>query len=150
MTTSTPVERAQRAFMTPRGAILALLLVGVLFSSVYPIRRYFQVRSSIAQLQHEDRALDQRTQQLTKQKASLQSDAEVETIARQDLGYVRPGHPAERGSVDAFERRIRRSLRPGADLETWLFRADLERFRARCSYHQLSASSPLTPLSGPA
>jgi len=91
MTTTTPVERAQRAIMTPRGAILALLLVGVLFSSVYPIRRYFQVRSSIAQLQHEERALDQKTQQLTKQKALLQSDAEVEAIAREDLGYARPG-----------------------------------------------------------
>jgi cell division protein FtsL len=91
MTTTTPVERAQRAIMTPRGAILALLLVGVLFSSVYPIRRYFQVRSSIAQLQHEDRALDQKTQQLTKQKALLQTDAEVERIAREELGYARPG-----------------------------------------------------------
>ena len=75
MTTTTPVERAQRAIMTPRGAILALLLVGVLFSSVYPIRRYFQVRSSIAQLQHEDRVLDQRTQQLTKEKQSLQENS---------------------------------------------------------------------------
>ena len=91
MTTTTPVERAQRSFMTPRGAILALLLVGVLFSSVYPIRRYFQVRSSIAQMQHEDRALDQRTQQLTKQKALLQTDAEVERIAREELGMARPG-----------------------------------------------------------
>jgi cell division protein FtsL len=91
MTTTTPIERAQRAIMTPRGAILALLLVGVLFSSVYPIRRYFQVRSSIAQLQHENRVLDQRTQQLTKQKALLQTDAEVEQIARGELGYARPG-----------------------------------------------------------
>jgi len=91
MTTTTPVERAQRAIMTPRGAILALLLVGVLFSSVYPIRRYFQVRSSIAQLQHEERALDQKTQELTKQKALLQSDAQVEAIARGELGYARPG-----------------------------------------------------------
>ena len=91
MTTTTPVERAQRAIMTPRGAILALLLVGVLFSSVYPIRRYFQVRSSIAKLQHEDRALDLRTQQLTKQKTLLQTDGAVEAIAREELGMVRPG-----------------------------------------------------------
>ncbi|HJT38351.1 MAG TPA: septum formation initiator family protein [Actinomycetota bacterium] len=91
MTTTTPIERAQRAIMTPRGAILALLLVGVLFSSVYPIRRYFQVRSSIAQLQHEERALDQKTLQLQQQKQLLQSDAEVERIAREDLGMARPG-----------------------------------------------------------
>ena len=91
MTTTTPVDRAQRPFLTPRGAILALLLIGVLFSSVYPIRRYFQVRSSIAQLQYEERALDQRAQQLTKEKALLQSDAEVERIAREELGMARPG-----------------------------------------------------------
>ena len=91
MTTTTPVERVQRAIMTPRGAILALLLVGVLFSSVYPIRRYFAVRSSIVQLKHEERALDAETQQLTKQKALLQTDGEVERIARADLNMVRPG-----------------------------------------------------------
>jgi len=131
MTTTTPVERVQRAFMTPRGAILALLLVGVLFSSVYPIRRYFQVRSSIAQLQHEDRALDQRTQQLTKQKASLQSDAEVESIARQDLGYVRPGEvpfaiiqpsvapstPSNVGAAGLFD--AARTSKPGFFARIW-------------------------------
>src|SRR5205807_8380840 len=91
MTTTTPIERAQRAIMTPRGAILALLLVGVLFSSVYPIRRYFAFRGSIAQLKHEERALDAKTQQLTKQKAMLQTDLEVVRIARADLHRVRPG-----------------------------------------------------------
>src|SRR5207302_10377701 len=89
MTTTTPIERAQRAIMTPRGAILALLLVGVLFSSVYPIRRYFAVRGSIAQLKHEERALDAETQQLTNQKALLQTDGEVERIARADLNMLR-------------------------------------------------------------
>jgi cell division protein FtsL len=91
MTTTTPVDRTHRPFLTPRGAILALLLVGVLFSSVYPIRRYFQVRSDISQLQHQERALDQQTQQLTQQKTLLQSDAEVERIAREELGMARPG-----------------------------------------------------------
>jgi len=91
MTTASPVQRAQRAIMTPRGAILALLLVGVLFSSVYPIRRYFAVRSSITALKNEERALDQKQQQLAQQKALLQTDGEVERIAREEYGYVRPG-----------------------------------------------------------
>jgi cell division protein FtsL len=80
--------------MTPRGAILALLLIGVLFSSVYPIRRYFAVKSSITQLKSEERALDLKQQQLTQQKAYLQSDAAVEAIARRDLNMVRPGEVA--------------------------------------------------------
>ena len=84
----------QRSFMTPRGALLALLLLGVLFSSAYPIRRYFAVKSSIAQLKHEDHALDVKQQQLTQQKAYLQTDAAVEAIARSDLNMVRPGEVA--------------------------------------------------------
>src|SRR5258708_1209993 len=90
MTTTTPDARAQRSFMTPRGALLALLLLGVLFSSAYPIRRYFAVKSSIAQLKHEDHALDLKQQQLTQQKAYLQTDAAVEAVARADLNMVRP------------------------------------------------------------
>jgi cell division protein FtsL len=84
----------QRSFMTPRGAILALLLLGVLFSSVYPIRRYFAVKSSITQLKTQERALDLKQQQLTNEKAYLQTDAAVEAIARSDLNMVRPGEVA--------------------------------------------------------
>ena len=84
----------QRSWMTPRGAILALLLMGVLFSSVYPIRRYFAVKSSITQLKTEERALDLKKQQLTDQQAYLQTDAAVEAIARRDLNMVRPGEVA--------------------------------------------------------
>jgi cell division protein FtsL len=84
----------QRSWMTPRGAILALLLMGVLFSSVYPIRRYFAVKSSITQLKTQERALDLKQQQLTKEKAYLQTDAAVEAIARRDLNMVRPGEVA--------------------------------------------------------
>src|SRR5258708_34688802 len=91
MTTTTPDARAQRSFMTPRGALLALLLLGVLFSSAYPIRRYFSVKSSIAQLKNEQRALDLKQQQLTQEKAVLGTDAEVERIPREDLGHARPG-----------------------------------------------------------
>jgi len=92
MTTAAPAR--QRPFLTPRGAILALLLIGVLFSSVYPIRRYFSVRSSITHLINEERALDLKQQQLTQEKALLQTDAEVERIARADLNMVRPGEVA--------------------------------------------------------
>jgi cell division protein FtsB len=80
--------------MTPRGALLALLLMGVLFSSAYPISRYFAVKSAITQLKTEERALDLKQQQLTKQKAYLQTDAAVEALARKDLNMVRPGEVA--------------------------------------------------------
>jgi cell division protein FtsB len=81
----------KRVILTPRGAILILVLTGALFSSVYPVRRYLSVRSSIATLRTEEHALDQRAKDLRKQKALLQTDAEVERIARADLGMARPG-----------------------------------------------------------
>ena len=80
--------------VTPRGAILALLLAGVLFSSIYPIRRYFAVRTSITALRHEEHSLDQRQQDLRQQESLLQTDAEVERIARAELNMVRPGEVA--------------------------------------------------------
>jgi cell division protein FtsB len=76
--------------MTPRGAILVLLLAGVLFSSVYPIRRYFAVKHSIAQLHQEEQTLRDRQVELRKQSDLLKNDAEVERLAR-EYGYVIPG-----------------------------------------------------------
>ena len=87
---TTTQARAQRSIMTPRGAILVLLLAGVLFSSVYPVRRYFAVKHSIAQLRQEEKALQDRQAELRKQSDLLNTDAEIERLAREG-GYVRPG-----------------------------------------------------------
>jgi hypothetical protein len=65
-----------------------------MFSSIYPIRRYFTVRSEIAALHKEERALDGRITALTEQKARFSSDQEVERLARQELAMVRPGEVA--------------------------------------------------------
>lgn len=81
----------RRAMLTPQGAILVLLLGGLLFSSVYPLRRYVAVRSSIAALRTEERALDARIAELRGERDLLLSDEEVERLAREQLGMVRPG-----------------------------------------------------------
>jgi cell division protein FtsB len=87
---TTAQATAKRSIMTPRGAILVLLLAGVLFSSVYPVRRYFAVKHSIAQLHQQKQALIDRQAVLRKESDLLSSDAEVERLAR-EYGMVRPG-----------------------------------------------------------
>jgi cell division protein FtsL len=71
--------------------MLLLLLMGMLFSSVYPMRRYFAVRAQIRELSVEERALDERIERLSEKRGRLTTDQEVERIARERLGMVRPG-----------------------------------------------------------
>jgi cell division protein FtsL len=83
--------KRSRKLLTQRGVILVVLLGALLFSSVYPMRRYFAVRAQIASLRKQEHVLDAHATQLAQQKARLKTDDEVEKIARQDLGMVRPG-----------------------------------------------------------
>lgn len=92
MTMAGPVVR--RRTFTPRATLLGLVLVGVLFTSIYPIRRYFSVQEQIAALRGEDARLDAKAAQLREEKAGLQNPSEIERIARERLGYVRPGETA--------------------------------------------------------
>lgn len=77
--------------LSTRGAMLLLLLAGLLFSSGYPMRRYFTVRSQIRELSVEERQLDERIARLSEERGRLATDQEVERIARERLGMVRPG-----------------------------------------------------------
>lgn len=80
-----------RTILSPRGFVLLLLIGGLMFSSVYPMRRSLAVRENIASLRAEQRALEQRIDELTAERIRLRSDAEVERLAREQLGMVRPG-----------------------------------------------------------
>jgi cell division protein FtsB len=77
-----------------RGAIAALVIAGLLFTGVYPLRRYLDVREQVASLRAESQALDVKAEELRKQAALLRTDAEVERQARDRLNYVRPGETA--------------------------------------------------------
>lgn len=77
--------------LTRRGILFMLILAGVLFSSVYPMKRYFAVRASIEALQQEEVSLDRRAASLAKQKQELLTDQAVERMAREQLGMVKVG-----------------------------------------------------------
>ena len=87
------VEFPQRRWGT-RGAIAALVIVGLLFTSVYPLRRYFAVKQQVTALRTESASLDKQALQLRQNVESLQSDATVEQLARDRLGMVAPGETA--------------------------------------------------------
>lgn len=86
-----------RFFRRPGSAIAALLflVIGAAFlTQVVPYRQILdsqrQVNSARAQLA----ALEEDNETLSADVAALQTDAEVEKLAREKLGYVRPGETA--------------------------------------------------------
>jgi cell division protein FtsB len=73
------------------GLLTALLLLGFLFAFVYPTRTYLKQREQIQASQERLDVLQQQTAALERDTKRLEGDAEVERIAREQYGLVRPG-----------------------------------------------------------
>ena len=80
--------------MKARGAVVGTLLVVLLLSALYPIRQYFTQKTELKKLTAEEVQLAQRIDELTELKSRLLTDDEIERIAREELGMVRPGEIA--------------------------------------------------------
>jgi len=80
--------------MKARGAVIGTLLVVLALSALYPIRQYFGQKGELKQLTAQEVQLAARIQQLSEEKARLLTDDEIERIAREELGMVRPGEVA--------------------------------------------------------
>jgi cell division protein FtsB len=80
--------------MKARGAFVGTLLVVLLLSALYPVRQYFSQKNELKNLAAEEVELAQRVEQLTELKSRLLTDDEIERIAREELGLVRPGEVA--------------------------------------------------------
>ena len=80
--------------MRARGAVVATLIAVLLMSALYPIRQYFGQKSNVHALIAQQEQLQQRITVLRHQQNLLVSDDEVERIAREELGMVRPGEVA--------------------------------------------------------
>ena len=72
----------------------SLVLVGVLFAGVFPTRTYLAQRASIARADKQLSVLGQQNKDLEKREKELQSDAEIERLAREQYNLVRPGEQA--------------------------------------------------------
>ena len=77
------------------GALVAsVLVVGFLLVAVFPTRTLLTQRSDTGKAQTELAELEASNRQLTERIAELQTDEEIERIAREEHGMVRPGEEA--------------------------------------------------------
>ncbi|MCU1427347.1 MAG: hypothetical protein JWL83_1347 [Actinomycetia bacterium] len=74
-----------------RFAIASLVLVAVLFLFVFPTRSFLAQRHQIASAQQDLNVLRAQNARLEKEAARLNTNAEVERIARQEYHMVLPG-----------------------------------------------------------
>lgn len=91
------VERRQRNRNRNRlvgSAILLALFIALLFGAVFPTRTYLAQRASTHRAEAELREVQAEARAAAEAKAKLQSPAEVERRARDELGYVKPGEEA--------------------------------------------------------
>lgn len=80
-----------RPVLSPRAVVLLLVVAALLLSAVYPVRDYLASRRDIARLERRNELLGAEVASLRSQVRRLSTDEEVERIAREELGMVRPG-----------------------------------------------------------
>ena len=74
--------------------LVSIAIVGVLFLFVFPGRTYLQQRRSLTAAESRLQVLRSENKVLTDRASKLQTDAEVERLAREQYGLVRPGEEA--------------------------------------------------------
>ncbi|MBK5288474.1 MAG: septum formation initiator family protein [Acidimicrobiia bacterium] len=90
----TPEQVSRRRAIMLRTSVALVIVVGLLFVVVFPVRALLDQRGALDQSQHQLEVLRQERQRLEREAKQLQADAEVERVAREDLGMVRPGEQA--------------------------------------------------------
>jgi len=74
--------------------VVALVVVGILFTFGNPARTWYGQRQEIAAARERNAVLDQHSRDLQARVDQLGTDAEVERVAREQYGLVRPGEEA--------------------------------------------------------
>ncbi|HEX2023699.1 MAG TPA: septum formation initiator family protein [Acidimicrobiales bacterium] len=86
-----PARRRGEGGATAWLVLAVLALVGVLFLAGLPARAYVAQRRERAEVAARVRQLAAENRDLTAREARLQTDAEIERLARQHYNLVRPG-----------------------------------------------------------
>lgn len=74
--------------------LLAVLVVGLLFVTVFPTRAYLAQRSAVGRAEQRIKSLDGESRRLDDESRRLDTPAEIERMAREQYGLVRPGESA--------------------------------------------------------
>jgi cell division protein FtsB len=85
-------RRPSRA--TARAALLLVIVLMTMAFSMAPLHAYLQQRSKIAELERQSRVLERANADLTQRVVQLHDPTELERLARECLGMVRPGETA--------------------------------------------------------
>jgi cell division protein FtsB len=75
-------------------ALLGVVLVGLLFVFVYPTRTFLDERRATSRAQTQLALLQAENKKLAGESKLLNSDAEIERLARERYGLVKPGEQA--------------------------------------------------------
>jgi cell division protein FtsB len=74
--------------------LASVVFVGVLFAGVFPTRTYLAQRASISHAEKQLSVLGQQNGELRQRANELQTDAEIERLAREQYNLVKPGEDA--------------------------------------------------------
>ncbi|HZQ26883.1 MAG TPA: septum formation initiator family protein [Acidimicrobiales bacterium] len=74
--------------------VTSVVAVGILFLAVFPTRTYLAQRRGLTTAQERVRVLSEQNRQLASRVQKLNTDAEIERIAREQYDLVRPGEEA--------------------------------------------------------
>ena len=80
--------------LTPRGAVLLLVMFALAANAVYPLRQYVSQRDRIERLQAKQQALAAENARLETERKRLQDPAYVQQLAKRDYHVVSPGEEA--------------------------------------------------------
>jgi cell division protein FtsL len=74
-----------------RAALFVVVLVGLLFVFVYPTRTFLDQRSETNKARAQLELLQAENARLSRESKQLSTDSEVERLAREKYGLVKPG-----------------------------------------------------------
>jgi cell division protein FtsB len=80
-----------RTRFTPRAAILTVIVIGLMFYLLVPLKEYMAQRSRLQNLTHQMQTLESQNAGLEAKVVRLQDPAYLEQLARECLGMVKPG-----------------------------------------------------------
>jgi cell division protein FtsB len=80
--------------LTPRGAVLVLVMFALAATAVYPLRQYVSQRERIERLQAKQQALAAENARLERERDRLNDPAYVQQLAKRDYHLVAPGEEA--------------------------------------------------------
>lgn len=83
-----------RPRLTRRAAVLGAIVLMLAATAIVPLRQYLSQRSQIGGLERKIEALIQERSRLEQRVEQLQDPEELERIARECLGMVKPGEIA--------------------------------------------------------